>query len=300
MKKAFPNLLYILFLLTVFISSCSKDKVSVPEFDVQITGTTFKVGQPITFAFSGSPDYLTFYSGETGHKYANRSRTSELGTAQTLKFTSAVASGTQANNLAVMASTDFNGNYTAADIAKATWVDITGRAKLSVGPSLASGSISLNDFATAAKPFYLGFYYYAPQTALKPRNWTISATSITNTLADGTVSTVIADFPSAGFKNVNVQDTSHNWTIGTSNMVMIGGIMGEPATQAWAISTAINLSTVSAPDFGVGIKSIDALLPNYSYTYTTAGTYKVTFLAANTNVNGSKSKVKEITINVTN
>jgi hypothetical protein len=300
MKKLSPNPLYVLLLFTAIISSCYKDKVTVPDFDVNIADTALKVGQPITFIFSGNPDYLTFYSGETGHIYANRNRTSEAGIAQSLKFTSAVSGGSQPNNLLVMASTDFDGIYTPADIAKATWTDITSRATLSTGAALSSGAISLNDFAQQAKPFYLGFYYYAPQTTLQPRNWTISATSITNTLADGTVSTILADFPSAGFKNVNVQDTSHNWAISPTSMLITGGGIGEPLTEAWAISVPINLNTVSAPDFGVGIKSIDALLPSYSYTYAKAGTYTVTFLAANTDVNDSKAVVKQIVINVTN
>lgn len=63
----------ILFLL---LSACNKKEVVAPNFNVAIAQgkTTFKVGEQIDFTFSGNPNYITFYSGETGRMYEFRDR----------------------------------------------------------------------------------------------------------------------------------------------------------------------------------------------------------------------------------
>ncbi|WP_316811775.1 DUF5017 domain-containing protein [Pedobacter heparinus] len=71
MKRIF--LFPILFLL---VSACNKKEVVAPDFKVGIEQdkTTFKVGEQINFIFSGNPNYITFYSGETGRMYEFRDR----------------------------------------------------------------------------------------------------------------------------------------------------------------------------------------------------------------------------------
>lgn len=92
-KKIF--LLPILFLV---ITACNKKNVVEPGFSV-ITDpavTTLKANVPVTFLFTGNPDYITFYSGETGHEYQYKDRITagvktDIGTPiknMTTKFTS--------------------------------------------------------------------------------------------------------------------------------------------------------------------------------------------------------------------
>lgn len=85
-----------------------------------------------------------------------------------------------------------------------------------------------------------------------------------------------------------------------NKIIMQGGKDGQ-ATWAdnddWLIANAIKLNSCS-PDTGENIKDINRRVNSYSYTFNQAGTYTVTFLAGNSNVEGPKVITKELTIEV--
>src|SRR5215831_7862083 len=56
----------------------------------------YPLGVSTGFNFSGNPFTITFFSGEVGHRYDYRNRTSVLGTSKFI-FTNAINLGTQAN-----------------------------------------------------------------------------------------------------------------------------------------------------------------------------------------------------------
>lgn len=302
-----------LFFTGIFFSSCEKQKIDAPSFDVQTDAVTYKVGQQVTFNFTGNPQNIVFWSGEKGHIYANKDRTSEQGTLQTVQFTSQAGAGTQNSNLSVLVSKDFNGTYDAANVAKATWTDITSRAVLSsnatagAGASVSSGAIKITDLGSADdKPVYFAFHYVSPSNALIPRQWTISTFTVTNTLADGTANSVVASLANAGFQGVDVQNPTYQWAftpnaLSPTSMVLTAGGAGTAANEDWAISAPVKLNTVSLVDYGVSVISLSTISPpkNYSYVFTAAGTYKVTFYAFNQDLDDLKSVVKELTITVT-
>src|SRR3954468_23607897 len=98
-----------------------------------------------------------------------------------LAFTTVRAQGTQINSLQLMVSTDFSGvtadsAATVSRINGANWTDITARAALSTGASLASGSIDLSDIATAGKPVFIAFKYNGALGTTQNK-WTVSALS---------------------------------------------------------------------------------------------------------------------------
>lgn len=75
------------FALSAFaLASCSKDLTEglddvnvgvATDAGMQYGGViSAKKGQPVEFVISGEPDFVTFFSGETGHQYAYRERTS--------------------------------------------------------------------------------------------------------------------------------------------------------------------------------------------------------------------------------
>lgn len=68
-KKIF--LFPVLFLV---ITACNKNGVVAPNFNVTTDKTTFQANTDVNFLFTGNPDYITFYSGETGHVYEFRDR----------------------------------------------------------------------------------------------------------------------------------------------------------------------------------------------------------------------------------
>ena len=131
---------YFMILGMFLITSCDKKGLQVDALDLDVTtdATTYKAGQEITFNIikGGYADVISFYSGETLHEYAFKDgRTIDVkGVGATMAFTSSVQLGTQANQLFVMASTDFNGDYSSlAKIKAATWTDITSRFALGTG-----------------------------------------------------------------------------------------------------------------------------------------------------------------------
>ena len=78
MKK----LTYIALLLTVItLNACNKKEVAAPNFSVSLDpANTYKAGENVTFIFSGNPNNLTFWSGETGKQYEFRDRVIETET----------------------------------------------------------------------------------------------------------------------------------------------------------------------------------------------------------------------------
>ena len=113
------------------LTSCRKEfeKVDDVDFDVHATSSVFKVGEPAVFEMSGNPDFITFYSGETGSDYAYKDTDRIIETEMTLSFTTTTSSGTVGHpNPAVVPvawSDDFSGEYTEEAVRNATWHDIT-------------------------------------------------------------------------------------------------------------------------------------------------------------------------------
>lgn len=330
------------FIITAFLfafASCSKNiDVSPVIFGVSsakingVASTSFKSADTVKFNFTGNPDNITFYSGEPGKRYAYINRVSAAGTSQ-LQFSTIRATGAQAGSLALMISSDFKGIATKmifgvltrdtvttnANIAAATWTDITSRAALSTGATTAvpAGIVDLSDFAKQGKPVYIAFKYIATAGSIQNK-WTISALSLTNVLADGTSYTIgnlaapttaITNYGNATYgpgwavsydpaKNAN----NYAWvyTAGTS-LVITGATTAAAATapaEAWAIMGPIDLNRVT-PDAGVSLKAIAATLASYQYIYTQAGSYNAVFVASNTTVNGAKSAVKTVLLTIT-
>jgi hypothetical protein len=301
-----------IFCLGLALFSCERQDVQAPQFDVQVDSTTYKVGQEITFKFSGNAQNIIFWSGEKGKNYAYRNRTSEKGIVQTFTFVSQAGAGTQNDNLSVLVSTDFSGTYDSTSVYKATWKDITTRAILSptttsaAGASKWSGLVNILDVDTLNKPVYFAFKYKSAANGLIPRQWTITTDTITNTLADGTINKVVQGFQSTWFTGINMNDSTYQWRVSPARTSMKFGNFaqtlappaGAPANEDWAISAPIKLNTVLLVDYGTPVTSISTLSPSsiYKYIFKTAGTYKVVFYAFNADINTKKEVVKELTI----
>jgi hypothetical protein len=312
MKKLF------LFILTpVFFCSCKKDFLSTPAFDVTVEKQSYKVGENVVFSLAGNPDYITFFSGEPGLKYEYNNRFTSKGIPK-LQFTSARANGTQPGSLQLMVSANFAGvgadsTATAANIASASWTDITSRAVLSTGAAVASGAIDLSDFVSD-KPVYIAFKYNAQSGSIQNK-WTISGLTVTNTLPDQSVYT-IANLTAAAITNYGVAtvispgwvgykiSNNYNWVISAGTSLVITGattaVTATAPAEAWTFAGGVLLNKV-ANDIGVAIKETSSRLatPNYTYPYKAAGNYTVTFVASNSNIEGQREVVKQIQLTIT-
>ena len=204
---------YILLAGMLIMASCDKEiaVTETPAFDVSAERTTFKVGEEIKFNIKGGDaDIISFYSGETLKDYASKDgRIIDVkGAGATMAFTSSVQTGTQANQLTVLASTDFNGDYsTLAKVKTATWTDITGRFLLgSSAAFLTSKTIDISDLITAGKPIYIAFKYVTKPQATNglARMWYIQSFALTsNAKLDNTISLNLTDQSRAGFRIVD-------------------------------------------------------------------------------------------------
>ncbi len=319
-------------------AACNKDIAVKPiTFDVAsaknsgAATTVFSTRDTVQFHFTGNPDMITYFSGEPGKNYDFRNRVSAAGIPQ-LQFSTIRATGTQANSLSLLVSTDFKGvatntiygvltrdtATTNANIAAATWTDIISRATLSIGGTTAvsSGVIDLSDFLTQGKPVYIAFKYTATAGTIQNK-WTISALSLNNVLADGTSYTIAnLNAPNTAITNYgnatygpgwavsydpakNANKYAWTYTAGTS-LVITGATTAALATasaEAWAVMGPVDLTRVT-PDVGTAIKAISATLSSYPYNYTTAGTYNAVFAASNNTGSATSSVVKKVTLTI--
>lgn len=201
---------YSILIAGLFLSACEKPGLEAEtpsSFDVTTETATVKAGAPIKFNIKGGDaQTISFYSGESLKEYAQKDgRTVDVaGAGATLAFTSSVQLGTQTNQIAVMASNNFSGDYSSlAKVKAATWVDITSRFVLGTNATLlASGTKDISDLIVAGKPLHIAFRYITkPQAANGiTRQWFIQSFAVNSKkLLDNTIVLPIVDQASAGF-----------------------------------------------------------------------------------------------------
>ncbi len=194
------------------IASCNKGiLVNEPTgFDVTIENSSYKAGEEITFHIKGGDaQRIAFYSGETLRDYMFRGgRMIDVsGAGATMAFSSSVQTGTQANQLSVLASTDYNGDDSFASVKAATWTDITNRFALGTGTAfLASGTRDISDLMVPGKPIYIAFKYVTKPQAENglARQWYIQTFAITSKkVLDVPLVLNLADQGNAGFRIID-------------------------------------------------------------------------------------------------
>lgn len=209
--------LYYMLLGAILLASCSKqlDVKDAPDFNVTTSSASFQAGKEVTFNFTGNAHTISFYSGETLKDYGFRGgRVLDVkGAGATLEFSSSVQLGTQTNQVSVLASTDFNGDYSSlAKVKAATWVDITSRFTLGTTATfVATGAKDVSDLIVPGKPLYIAFKYVTKPQATNGivRQWFIqsfvlkSKKTLENTASATPITLSLADQNGAGFRIVD-------------------------------------------------------------------------------------------------
>lgn len=294
------------FLLCCFFTcaACQKDAVDAPLFDVKATSLTVKAGEALKFTFEGDPGLISFYSGEVGFDYAHKEgRVVEAGEIF-LSFDTNVQYGSQANQLSVWASTDFNGKYNIQDVKTATWKDITSRFKLATSTTfLNSGQVNITDLVADGKPLFIAYKYVMNQpvaTLGVGRTWKVQNFSLKSNTSVGTQ--VLANQVSAGWLLVYEGPKEETRSSVTATVVTMraNAVNTTAYTEDWAISQPVDPGKVDmGPDRSIPVKGYaNSRLEEYSYTYTQPGTYKAVFVAANSNIHDNKQALKELEITV--
>ncbi|MFX1706847.1 DUF5017 domain-containing protein [Chitinophaga sp. CC14] len=293
------NSLYLLIIVIIFIS-CAKEKVTTPSLEVTTSSLTYKAGDTVTFNFTGNPDNITFYSGEPGHNYEFRDRTTAENDLQ-INFKSLVQFGLVYKNLQLLVSNNYSGAADTTSVRAATWTDISDRAVFSTGQdNTPSGTISLKEFAdpknTAAR-IYVAFKYTDYKKTQGQNRWVIRTFEANNISADGVVSP-LAVLSSGGWKAFDFKNPASVWSVTTAQLLMFGGNKDADDNEDWVITKGFDPFYIK-PDAGVALKNISTVLPSYKYVYAKPGTYKVIFDVSAVRYNGEKRTTKELTLTIT-
>lgn len=300
----------IIFFSLLLHISCEKSlevNGGAPDFEVASVTGSFKQGEPVLFRFTGNADIISFYSGEPLKDYAAKDGRTENASGGTLAFTSAVTGGAQAGQLSVLASSDFNGNYTdMAAVKAATWADITSRFAFGTSATfLSAGTKDVSDLLVKGKPLYVAFHYTTrPQTQNgAARSWMVQGYTFQCITPIGNLTAF--DMLSGAFRLVssNPPTAPSRAAVTTTRLTLLANEFtadNDPATENWAISAPITWETVNlGPDRPVGIKGgTGATIESYAHTYTKAGTYKAYFVVANANIDKQIAEVKEVTVTI--
>ncbi len=230
---------YLLGLGVLALTSCEKDLLvkNAPDLDVSVASQTVKVGEQITFKFTGYADVISFYPGTIKNDYAFREGRIVNLTNQglTFSFQSAVSGGTQANQLAILASSDFNGNYSnLASVKAATWTDITSRFTYGTNATfVASTSKDLSDIAVAGKPLYIAFKYVTKPQLVNgvARSWMIQSFEARSTSTFNGANPIIKDQVFASFQVIDEdkQNTPSRSVVTSSRLTLLGNTFNDPA-----------------------------------------------------------------------
>lgn len=293
------NSIYLLIIVIIFIS-CAKEKVTTPSLEVTTSSLTYKAGDTVTFNFTGNPDNITFYSGEPGHNYEFRDRTTAENDLQ-INFKSLVQFGLVYKNLQLLVSNNYSGAADTTSVRAATWTDISDRAVFSTGQdNTPSGTISLKEFAdpknTAAR-IYVAFKYTDYKKTQGQNRWVIRTFEANNISADGVVSP-LAVLSSGGWKAFDFKNPASVWSVTTAQLLMFGGNKDAEDNEDWVITKGFDPFYIK-PDAGVALKNISTVLPSYKYVYAKPGTYKVIFDVSAVRYNGEKRTTKELTLTIT-
>lgn len=324
----YPPLL--LLAAALLLSACSRDDVDEVNFGVSTEGNVsqIKVNENVNFLFSGSPDYITFYSGTEGNNYAYRDRTEAVLTDLRMECT-VRQQYNDVNYLNqeifhIYLSTDFSGEYTPEAMQKATWIPISGREydrlpvpiPTSAAAVETTGSTDLSRYIDINSPFYVAFLYNAfgreqipgansgGRYINRPRV-DVSNLNLHKTTDDGQAVSVTNAITEWAFRPVYASSsTNTNYQVNDNGLLFQPqkGVMDEATGRekdevVWMVSRSINPCSVE-PDRGTPIKSIEGYLPSYSYTYTKAGTYTATFIATNANLWDNDRQIRQLTITV--
>lgn len=308
--------LYTLFVgFPCLFASCTADNLQKLSFDVALRNdaSSIHVGEEVVFDFSGDPDYIVFWSGEDGHKYENRNRTSVQVDELVLSYGVLQRYGRQQTNniLSIKVSEDFSGDYTKEGIAAATWTELSQRDDKEKdwwvpsgdqNPAFAAqGDLS----AYKDKLFYIAFQYKTPEKLTEgvqhPR---VDITPVSlDKRFDGKTVRAVNPQADMGFRHVRLSDERY---IGSGTGVDATTIRFQAANdqtdlarniEVWCISQPIDASR-TATDKGEPIRSLTVPSDSYVHVFTEAGTYTVTFVARNANAWNTEELVREIVIEV--
>ena len=303
------KLINIAFVALLVMSCRGLDDVVVPEFNVTVEKTTFTLNEEVKFNFTGNPDIITLYSGVIGNDYSFANGR-VLSNRFNMQFETQMLDGRQDDQLHILLSIDFSGEYALDAVQKATWVDITEKftipkpqqTRLYVNSNV--GDFTDDIFGeTGSQKFYVAIKHQVKDQnsfGLGNLNRIRGMRLFSNNLLG---ETLLYNHTSLAWNLLSTENKEADRAQITTTLVELRSNVKDKVaeTEDWAISKELQISkeTNAGPDRGDCIKSVgDGRVDNYTIKYNAVGEYRVVFIAKNINAESEKTIVKEMTINV--
>jgi hypothetical protein len=300
-------IIIITFSLSFFSCESELDKKILLDYNLtsvglQIIGDTIiiKKSVPCNFKFSGSYDFLVFYSGETGHEYAKRnlevSPKEEINTS-VLSFGLMPQYGIIDGTLRIFISETFPGlklfdkKMDSTSIVLDNWIEISELCNLpQTSSQVLQSSLSLIDYCDKKVSF--AFLYKTLQNTTSQPTWEIRDLKITNTMTNTSINTFKAvdlGFSALDMYNLNGQTaTSGVWNLNSINldtnpvMRIQSSPSGAPMNEDWLISTPTIINK-RLPDTGIAINEISTNMSDFEYLYNNIGVFNASIIAKKAN-----------------
>lgn len=304
----------------LLLAACDREmQVDMPDFEVGVRTAEVRAGEAVVFDFSGSADYISFYSGEPYADYSCREGRSVMpGWESRLSFDTEITAGEQPDQLSVLITNTFNGDYGDYDnLIRTDWTDITSWFNLAAGKGATpSTAQDLSAFVAPGKPTYLAFRY---RTRLQTNHgtasrWVVSGLKIVNRTQElGEV--VLFDLPNTGFRIIDPfsrTEAACRSAVSQTQLVMQGNLYGPDSegviqgvdieTEHWIVSRPLDMTSPRdlGPDRCVAVKGFSQPVPEgYTHVYETPGVYEAVFVASCQSLEKRKEVVRSVRITVT-
>lgn len=311
--------------LLLLAASCSQEIVYPVSYNVLLdSSNTYLAGDPVKFNFTGEVDNLLFYSGETNHQYIYKDRYN-VGIDDIVSANLHIdyqARYGYTDGLSVYVSNSFEGltgDFDTDRLMIRDMVDggMAGWTRLDYEEGASTVWTSQDyDISEFASNFVLAFHWNPRLGSSAQRHYWLNGSI--NIEIKGAPSSAM-DFAAMEWEAImlNEEYTQGHYSLSANpgfNMtkpgtavIMINGCNGpsslggaggpEYAHDGWIFTKAKALTKVSN-DSGVVVKNLQNYLDTYEYVFDEPGTYKVTFVGINRNVEGSDKVLKEMTINI--
>jgi len=307
----------IVFLSAILVTFTACDKLlEDPEMNITLdTNNTYKTGEIIRFNIDGNPDYITFYSGESGYNYddINRNEADPEGLTIYLEFDAKVERQTaqSLNTLKVLFSTEFpglSGNFDedSLKIVQTNWTDKSEECNFSTDRNV-TVPVKLNLTEFAGKETCIAFRYEG-YIAGQPK-WTLSDIRLTMQYEDGTEFSGMSP-TDMGFLPIDLYNKNNKpylssndlgrWNTSTPSvsLIMTNTSTGKTDNLDYAISQPIIFNKVT-PDKGISVKDPRDRKEFFEYQFSAPGKYNVVFVGRNLNFDGEKKIIKKFEVEIT-
>lgn len=311
-------------LLALLIPACSQQNI-VEEVDFAVRldkENTYRTGEPVRFNLTGNTDYMVFYSGEEGHEYKYKDRSSIppedlLGLELEMEYRAQYG---VAGGLDVYISDQFpglagnDGDADRAAVKQMVEGGMKGWTKLPYEEGM-GGSTGRHtyDVKAFAEKFSIAFHWHPTKgtDGFKDQR-SYYVTGLFKLQAKGSMPTVSSmnkldfvslvmneeDDPYLRFRG----DTTYNGTVrfndpsgatikfqGCENAMLPYNI------DQWVISRSSALNQIPS-DEGQRIKNMLKPLASYTYVYEKPGLYTATFVGVNSNYQGHREAYREVKV----